>query len=93
MLNNLTRKNKFIMRNDMHEMFVFFIYDGSSKYRDMLPKSGKYEGDIEFDAVKVHYFIMDDSASYRVFKNDKLNDADKDAFRVFRREVNDCLRF
>lgn len=92
-LNSLTRKNKFIMKNDMHELYVFFIYEGSSNYRERLPKSGKYDGDIEFDTLNVHYFIMDDSNSYRVFRDDKHNDVKKDGFKVFMREVNDCLRF
>ena len=92
-LNSLTRKNKFIMKNDMHELYVFFIYEGSSNYRERLPKSGKYNGDIEFDTLNVHYFIMDDSNSYRVFRDDKHNDVKKDGFKVFMRKVNDCLRF
>ena len=92
-LNSLTRKNKFIMKNDMHELYVFFIYEGSSKYGERLPKSGKYNGNIEFDTLNVHYFIMDDSNSYRVFRDDKHNNVEKDGFKVFMREVNDCLRF
>lgn len=92
-LNNLNTRNKLRLKYDIHELFVIFVYEGSSKYRDRLPKNGLYEGLIDFKEMEVHYFIADDSNSYRVFHSDKKNDVEKDGFKVFMREVNDCMRY
>ena len=92
-LNNLNTRNKLRLKYDIHELFVIFVYEGSSKYRERLPKNGLYEGLIDFKEMEVHYFIADDSNSYRVFHSDKKNDVEKDGFKVFMREVNDCMRY
>ena len=92
-LNNLNTRNKLRLKYDIHELFVIFVYEGSSKYRERLPKNGLYEGLIDFNEIEVHYFIADDSNSYRVFHSDKKNDVEKDGFKAFMREVNDCMRY